>query len=134
MILWRVDFLWRVEFFKIGKLDFTFIREMRVVGHIWWMLFFLSGWTTKSIPMRIFAFKAQVGIAIELPELWQLGTWMNYYSTKAHSLCKQFCRMIPFSKKWQLMSALASLERFGENDTFFKKWRWCRTVYSMNWF
>ena len=27
-------FLWRVEFFKIGKLDFTFIREMRVVGHI----------------------------------------------------------------------------------------------------
>ena len=24
-------FLWRVEFFKIGKRDFTFIREMRVV-------------------------------------------------------------------------------------------------------
>ena len=23
-------FLWRVEFFKIGKRDFTFIREMRV--------------------------------------------------------------------------------------------------------
>ena len=28
--------------------------------------------------------------------------------------------------KWQLMSALASLERFGEKDTFFKKWRSCR--------
>jgi hypothetical protein len=24
-------FLWRVEFFKIGKRDFTFNREMRVV-------------------------------------------------------------------------------------------------------
>ena len=24
-------FLWRVEFFKIGKCDFTFIREMRVL-------------------------------------------------------------------------------------------------------
>ena len=24
-------FLWRVEFFKIGKRDFTFIREMRVL-------------------------------------------------------------------------------------------------------
>ena len=26
-------FLWRVEFFKIGKRDFTFIREMRVHFH-----------------------------------------------------------------------------------------------------
>ena len=25
-------FLWRVEFFKIGKRDFTFIREMRVTA------------------------------------------------------------------------------------------------------
>ena len=25
-------FLWRVEFFKIGKRDFTFIRGMRVQG------------------------------------------------------------------------------------------------------
>ena len=25
-------FLWRMEFFKIGKRDFTFIREMRVLG------------------------------------------------------------------------------------------------------
>ena len=28
--MWRWIFLWRVEFFKIGKRDFTFIREMRV--------------------------------------------------------------------------------------------------------
>ena len=27
----RIFFLWRVEFFKMGKRDFTFIREMRVV-------------------------------------------------------------------------------------------------------
>ena len=27
--MWRF-FLWRVEFFKIGKGDFTFSREMRV--------------------------------------------------------------------------------------------------------
>ena len=27
---------------------------------------------------------------------------------------------------WQLMLALARLERFGEKDTFFKKWRSCR--------
>ena len=30
--MWKGDFfLWRGEFFKIGKRDFTFIREMRVV-------------------------------------------------------------------------------------------------------
>ena len=28
-------FLWRVEFFKIGKRDFTFIREMRVDEKTW---------------------------------------------------------------------------------------------------
>ena len=47
------------------------------------MLFFLSGWTTKSIAMRIFAFKAKVGIALVLPESWQLSTWMNYYSARS---------------------------------------------------
>ena len=34
--------------------------------------------------------------------------------------------------KMKLMSALARLERFGENEPFLKKWRSCRTVYSMN--
>ena len=29
-------FLWRVEFFKIGKCDFTFIREMRVYVSFCW--------------------------------------------------------------------------------------------------
>ena len=35
--MWRVDFfLWRGEFFRIGKRDFTFIREWRVhVESIW---------------------------------------------------------------------------------------------------
>ena len=34
-ILCREDFfLWRVEFFKIGKRDFMFIREMRVPTYL----------------------------------------------------------------------------------------------------
>ena len=31
-LTWRADFfVWRLEFFKIGKPDFTSIREMRVM-------------------------------------------------------------------------------------------------------
>ena len=35
-------FLWRVEFFKIGKRDFTFIREMRVYVYVKFMGDFIN--------------------------------------------------------------------------------------------
>ena len=35
--------------------------------------------------------------------------------------------------KWQLMSALARLQRFGEKDPFFKKWRSCRNCLQSDW-
>ena len=36
-------------------------------------------------------------------------------------------------QKMTLMSALASLERFGEKDPFFKKWRSCRHCLQSEW-
>ena len=55
------------------------------------------------------------------------------YDTKVHSLSKQFCTRIFVSIKWQLMSALNSLERFGEEDPFFIKWRSCRHCLQSEW-
>ena len=39
-----------------------------------------------------------------------------------------------FFKEWTADVSSGRLERFGENDMFFKEWRSCRTVYSMNGF
>ena len=52
--------------------------------------------------------------------------------TKVHSLSIQLCTRIVFIN-WQLMSALASLERFGEEDPFFINWRSCRHCLQSEW-
>ena len=37
-----------------------------------------------------------------------------------------------FFREWTADVSSGRLERFGENDMFFKEWRSCKTVYSMN--
>ena len=46
--------MWRVEFFKIGKCDFTFIREMRVNAALttdekWILIFFVSQQSEQKV-------------------------------------------------------------------------------------
>ena len=46
--------------------------------------------------------------------------------TKVHSFCKQCLHKYLVFLNWQLMSDLASLERFGEEYLVFLNWRSCR--------
>ena len=53
--------------------------------------------------------------------------------TKVHSFCKQCLHKDLVFINWQLMSALASLERFGEEDIVFINWRSCRHCLQNEW-
>ena len=60
--------------------------------------------------------------------------WMTlYYPIKVHSFCKQCLHKDLVFINWQLMSALASLERFGEEDLVFINWRSCRHCLQNEW-
>ena len=54
---------------------------------------------------------------------------------KVHSFCKQCQHKYLVFLNWELMSALASLERFGEEYFVFLNWRSCRHcgLYLFNW-
>ena len=53
-------------------------------------------------------------------------------ASKIHSLSKVLHKDLVFING-QLMSALASLERFGEEDPFFINWRSCRYCLQSEW-
>ena len=57
---------------------------------------------------------------------------INYYS-KVHSFCKQCLHKDRFFTNCQLMSALASLERFGEEDLVFINRKLCRHCFQNEW-
>ena len=52
---------------------------------------------------------------------------------KVHSFCKQCLHKDLVFINWQLMSAMASLERFGEEDVIFINWRSCRHCLQNEW-
>ena len=52
---------------------------------------------------------------------------------KVHSLCKQWLHKCFVFLNWQLMSALASLERFGEEYLVFINWSLCRHCLQNEW-
>ena len=73
-------------------------------------------------------FNLLLGWTIVYGEMFQAAQLKPIHWVKSSAQWSLFQRMTAD------MSALARLERFGENDPVFKKWRLCRTVYSMNGF
>ena len=61
------------------------------------------------------------------------GKTKNFQITKVHSFCKQCLHKDLVFINWQLMSALASLERFDEEDLVFINLRSCRYCLQNEW-